>query len=270
MLLRAGEDTWTNVKKSYQIKPGDQVQIDKLERYLSPRILEEAPDLDLEIYHETDDYLVVYKPKGVLSHPTSVWEVEQPSIVGRLYHHYRDLPSIGNFIRAGLVHRLDRETDGLMIIAKSELGLSYFQDLFSTKTALALEGNHKQSRLDKYYRAVVRPDEDGKTFLDWLDVQLPYLIDSEVTPRTPGDHQPKRALTMITSIEAMDALGDYLISMKLLTGRTHQIRIHLSEAGLPIIGDHLYGVDEDQEMQLSAYRLQFIDPHGERIDLEVE
>jgi 23S rRNA pseudouridine1911/1915/1917 synthase len=63
---------------------------------------------------------VINKPKGVLSHPRNLWEVHEPSVVGFLYHRYKDLPSIGNFIRAGLLHRLDKETDGLMIIAKTE------------------------------------------------------------------------------------------------------------------------------------------------------
>jgi 23S rRNA pseudouridine1911/1915/1917 synthase len=69
---------------------------------------------------EKEDYLVINKPKGVLSHPRNLREVNEPSVVGFLYHRYKDLPSIGNFIRAGLLHRLDKETDGLMIIAKTE------------------------------------------------------------------------------------------------------------------------------------------------------
>lgn len=94
--------------------------IDDLERYLSPVLLEEAPNIDIPILKETTDYLVINKPKGVLSHPNSIRDVGKPSVVGFLYHHFKELPSIGNFIRAGLLHRLDKDTDGLMIIAKTE------------------------------------------------------------------------------------------------------------------------------------------------------
>lgn len=83
-------------------------------------ILEEAPAIEIPIVRETANYLIINKPKGVLSHPNSIWEVGKPSVVGFLYHHYKELPSIGNFIRAGLLHRLDKDTDGLMIIAKTE------------------------------------------------------------------------------------------------------------------------------------------------------
>ena len=108
-------------KKSAKLKAGDQIEIDNLERYLSPVILEEAPSIEIPIVRETADYLVINKPKWVLSHPNSIWEVGKPSVVGFLYHHYKELPSIGNFIRAGLLHRLDKDTDGLMIIAKTEV-----------------------------------------------------------------------------------------------------------------------------------------------------
>ena len=94
-------------KKSVKLKVGDQIKIDNLERYLSPVILEEAPSIEIPIVRETADYLIINKPKWVLSHPNSIWEVGKPSVVGFLYHHYKELPSIGNFIRAGLLHRLD-------------------------------------------------------------------------------------------------------------------------------------------------------------------
>lgn len=102
------------------MKNGDEITIDDVTRYLSPVLLDEAPDIKIPVILEKDDYLVINKPKGVLSHPKTVREVHEPSVVGFLYHTYKNLPSIGNFIRAGLLHRLDKNTDGLMIIAKTE------------------------------------------------------------------------------------------------------------------------------------------------------
>lgn len=82
------------VKKSYQLKNGDKVEIDDVSRYLSPVLLDEAPDIKIPVVLEKDDYLIINKPKGVLSHPKTVWEVHEPSVVGFLYHTYKNLPSI--------------------------------------------------------------------------------------------------------------------------------------------------------------------------------
>ena len=125
---------WKSVKKSYKLKNNDVVEIDDLSRYLSPIILDETPDIDIPVILEKEDYLVINKPKWILSHPNSVWDVSQPSVVWFLYHKYKDLPTVWNFIRAGLVHRLDKDTDWLMIIAKTEKWLAYFKELFQQKS----------------------------------------------------------------------------------------------------------------------------------------
>lgn len=120
------------LKKSYKVKVGDNIVIDDLQRFLDGGILEEAVWTPIPIVHETADYVVINKAKGILSHPNSIWDVQTPSVVARAYNHYKEesnkkhktgdntLPSTGNFIRAGLIHRLDRETDGIMVVAKTE------------------------------------------------------------------------------------------------------------------------------------------------------
>lgn len=82
------------VKKSYQLKNNDQIEIDDVSRYLSPVILDEAPDIKIPVILEKEDYLIINKPKGVLSHPKTVREVHEPSVVGFLYHTYKNLPTI--------------------------------------------------------------------------------------------------------------------------------------------------------------------------------
>ena len=131
-LLEAGVITVNNKqrdtfipKKSYTVQTGDVITIASFLRYLDGGILDETPEWEIDIRYETDDYLVIWKPKGVLSHPTSIWNVNVPSVVGGVYHHYKKsnkaLPTgSASFIRAGLVHRLDMDTDGFMIIAKTE------------------------------------------------------------------------------------------------------------------------------------------------------
>jgi len=141
------------VKKSYKLKSSDKVEIDELERYLSAIILDEAEEIDIPIIREEEDYIILNKPKWVLSHPNSIWDAKKPSVVAFLYQHYKDLPSYGNFIRAGLVHRLDKDTDGLMIVAKTEKWLQHFKSLFQEKSESSSLEEKESTPLQKYYRA---------------------------------------------------------------------------------------------------------------------
>ena len=249
-------------KKSLKLKPWDQVVIDDLERYLSPILLEEAPNIDIPILKETTDYLVINKPKGVLSHPNSIWDVGKPSVVGFLYHHYKELPSIGNFIRAGLLHRLDKDTDGLMIIAKTEAWLQHFKKLFQEKSESETLESKAQVPLHKRYRALCEITPKGQVFLDKINSQLPFTILEIVKAKVPNP-QNKLWITQIQKIEKKPD-GRIQVFLQLFTGRTHQIRYHLSSHGLPILGDYLYGKESKEPMQLTAYQLEFEDLEGKR------
>lgn len=249
-------------KKSLKLKPWDQVMIDDLERYLSPILLEEAPNIDIPILKETTDYLVINKPKGVLSHPNSIWDVGKPSVVGFLYHHYKELPSIGNFIRAGLLHRLDKDTDGLMIIAKTEAWLQHFKKLFQEKSESETLESKAQVPLHKRYRALCEITPKGQVFLDKISSQLPFTISEIVKAKVPNP-QNKLWITQIQKIEKKPD-GRIQVFLQIFTGRTHQIRYHLSSHGLPILGDYLYGKESKEPMQLTAYQLEFEDLEGER------
>ena len=140
-----------------------------MERYLSPIILEEAPQIEIPILIEEADYLILNKPKGVLSHPNSVRDANKPSVVGFLYHHFKDLPSYGNFIRAGLIHRLDKDTDGIMIIAKTEKGLEHFKKLFQQKSESSSLAEKEAVPLQKFYRATCEVSTEGATFLKEIE-----------------------------------------------------------------------------------------------------
>ena len=249
-------------KKSLKLKPWDQVVIDDLERYLSPVLLEEAPNIDIPILKETTDYLVINKPKGVLSHPNSIWDVGKPSVVGFLYHHFKELPSIGNFIRAGLLHRLDKDTDGLMIIAKTEAWLQHFKKLFQEKSESETLESKAQVPLHKRYRALCEITPKGQVFLDKISSQLPFTISEIVKAKVPNP-QNKLWITQIQKIEKKPD-GRIQVFLQIFTGRTHQIRYHLSSHGLPILGDYLYGKESKEPMQLTAYQLEFEDLEGER------
>lgn len=255
------------VKKSYQLKPNDQIDIDDVSRYLSPVILDEAPYTDIPIILEKEDYLIINKPKGVLSHPKTVREVHEPSVVGFLYHTYKNLPTIWNFIRAGLLHRLDKNTDGLMIIAKTERWLEHFKKLFQSKSESKKREDKEATELKKFYRATTYFTPEGKQFIDTIK-EFPYIIEEPVVAKLPHTV----AKIWITKIREITNTTDTTIAfnLEILTGRTHQIRYHLSHHGLPIVGDYLYGSsDETTPMQLTAYKLIFRDPDDELITVEI-
>lgn len=254
-------------KKSLKLKSWDQILIDELERYLSPIILEEAPKLDIPILKETADYLIINKPKGVLSHPNSIWDIAKPSVVWFLYHHYKNLPSIWNFIRAWLLHRLDKDTDGLMIIAKSEKGLEHFKALFKAKSESEELEEKKAVPLKKWYHATCELTPQGEAFLAKITEKLPFIISEEVRAKVPNC-TPKRGITQIEKIKKTE---DWTVELflQIFTGRTHQIRVHLSNHGLPILGDYLYGKEAEVPVQLTAYQLEFKDPAGELVTISI-
>ncbi len=259
-------------KKSLWLKEWDIITIVHPERYMEASRLADSPKIDLKVMIEKDDYLVVYKPKWVLAHPNSVRWVEHANMVGALYHYFQDrnLPSTGNFIRAWLIHRLDKETDGLMLIVKTESGLKYFKDLFQQKSLAETIELKEQVPLKKFYRAQVLITPQGNKFL--ISLQAPHIIQELVIPKVPH-YEPKMGITKITQVGEQQEWFTNL-EIEILTGRTHQIRYHLSHHGLPVRGDYLYMNDQEYNesdmMHLQAYRLQFLDIEGEMMDVQCE
>lgn len=278
------------IKKSYKLKDWDKVLLDDLSRYLSSVILDESPNIKIPIILEKEDYLVINKPKWVLSHPNSVREVSHPSVVWFLYHNYKNLPSIWNFIRAWLLHRLDKDTDWLMIIAKTEKWLSHFKKLFQQKSESDTIQSKENAQLKKFYRATCYITDKWKDFLSQISSKLPYYIQELVIPKVPH-YTTKIWITKILSFFApapvpqtagekefpdlsawgfKGKIGDLItLNLEILTWRTHQIRYHLFTHWLPIVGDYLYWKEEDIPMQLTAYKLEFIDPDWNKQILEI-
>lgn len=121
-------------------------------------------------------------------------------MVGSLYHYFaqQNLPTTGNFVRAGLIHRLDKETDGLMLIVKTEAGLAYFKQLFQSKSMAHTIADKDAVPLKKYYRARCVVTPSGKQFLDTMT--LPYIIEEMVIPKVPH-YEPKMGITKIENAE---------------------------------------------------------------------
>ena len=250
------------MKKSYKLKFWDKVQIDELERYLSPVILDEAGEIDIPIVREEEDYIILNKPKWVLSHPNSIRDVKKPSVVAFLYQYYKALPSYGNFIRAGLVHRLDKDTDWLMIVAKTEKWLQHFKSLFQEKSESSSLEEKESTPLQKYYCAICEITPKWEKFLDEIKkCWLPYYIQETVVAKVPNS-TPKMWITKILGFEGLWN-GVVKMQLQILTWRTHQIRYHLSNHWLPIQWDYLYWKEnENIPMQLTAWKLEYLDLNG--------
>jgi 23S rRNA pseudouridine1911/1915/1917 synthase len=181
----------------------------------------EPEDLDLDIVYQDSDLIVVNKPAGMVVHPAAGHA--QGTLVNALLHEVDDLSGIGGELRPGIVHRLDRGTSGLMVVAKND------------RTHAELARQFHDREVEKEYVALV-----------WGVVQAGRRIDLPIG-RDPADRKKmsaraRRARSAATRITAaLHIPGVTLIHVAIATGRTHQIRVHLSEIGHPIVGDATYG-----------------------------
>ncbi len=213
------------VKSNYKVKPLDFIQI-----FLPnpPRDTEVVPeDIPIDIIHEDEDLLVVNKAAGMVVHPAyNNWK---GTLVNALTYHFQNLPQMPkNEGRPGLVHRIDKNTSGLLVIAKSERALS------------ALAKQFFDHSVDRTYWALVwgEPDSEGR-----IEVNLGRsLKDRRVTAAFPQGDLGRRAVTNYKVVEAIRYVS--LVECRLETGRTHQIRAHMKYLGHPIFNDSTYGGDQ--------------------------
>lgn len=239
-------------KKSDKLKAGAWLDIE----WDSPRIAEITPMVvdGMTIIFEDDDIIVVDKPVGVAAHPAVSWE--GPTVLGGLAATGRRISTSGAPERAGIVHRLDVGTSGAMVVAKSEIAYERLKRAFHDRT------------VDKVYHAVVQGQLDP----------LSGTIDAPVGRHPSSDWKfavtsaGKHAVTHYDTLEAFP--GASLVEIRLETGRTHQIRVHMAAQRHPCVGDSLYGADPTLSRRLGltrqwlhAHRLGFVHPtSGERVE----
>lgn len=184
----------------------------------------EAQDLPLRILHEDEDIVVLDKAAGVVVHPAA--GVTDGTLVNALLFHVKDLGGIGGELRPGIVHRLDKDTSGCLVVAKHDQALTTLQEAFKARI------------VDKRYLALVHGHpKEARFTLDTPYGRHPTDRVRYTTGRSVGPQ--RRAISHVEVLEWFE--GASLVEVDLETGRTHQIRVHLSETGHPLLADKLYG-----------------------------
>lgn len=235
-------------KPSYQLKENDLICIDFKEEENAIILPENIP---LDIKYEDDAMLVVNKPKNMLTHPTTK-EKSQTLVNALLYKYgYEGLSNTNGSLRPGILHRLDRNTSGLLMIAKNNNAHNYLANQIKEKTAI------------RKYLAVVQGtfQEDEGT------------INKDISrhPTKPEKMSVvEQGLSAITHYKVLERFNKHaFLELQLETGRTHQIRAHLSSIKHPIVNDSLYGAEKTKlktkEQTLQAYDLTFTTPYDNSI-----
>ncbi len=202
----------------------------------------EQADVDLPILYENDDVIVVNKPSGLLTHAKGGLS-DEPTVAEII----RPKTSFATDTdRPGIVHRLDRDTSGLLIIAKNPESAAHLQRQFAERTA------------KKTYIAIT----DGKPKLNAAKIDLPIGRNPSAPSTFRIDPNGKSAQTVYRVLAENDTRS--LVELKPTTGRTHQLRVHLAHLNAPILGDRVYGKSSDCRMMLHAQKLEITLPSGER------
>ena len=214
----------------------------------------EAQDIPLTILYEDADLAVVVKPCGMVVHPAA--GNEDGTLVNALLHHLDSLGGIGGELRPGIVHRLDKDTSGLLLVAKNDA------------SQLALSEQLSERSMEKHYRALV----EGNIREDSGRIEAAIARSKKDRKKMAVDEEGREAITEWTVLER--GRGVTLLDVHILTGRTHQIRVHTKHIGHPVCGDPIYGSPKGAKvprLMLHAYSLSFTHPTtGERLTFTAE
>ena len=228
------------VKANFRIKGSEEILL-SYEEVPPMQILPQQMDLD--IVYEDDDLIVINKPKGMVVHP-AVGHRDHTLVNGLLYHS-KTLSGVNGMFRPGIVHRLDKDTSGLLVCAKNDEAHLFLSEQLSDK------------RCYRSYYALVEgiiPHDEG-------EINAPIARDKKDRQKMAVSAGGKESLTLFKVLERFS--DSTLVECELKTGRTHQIRVHMSYIGFPVVNDPKYGrrkLLDDSGQYLHAYKLSFLHP----------
>lgn len=239
------------VKTNYSVADGDEIDVKQLDVVDNTNIISQPMDLD--IIYEDDDLLVINKPSGLVVHPAPGHY--QDTLVNGLLAYSNKLSDINGEFRPGIVHRIDKDTSGLLVVCKNNETHEELANQLSDKT------------LFRQYLAIVH----GEIEEDEGEIIAP--IGRDPRDRVKMAVVAKNSKEAQTNFKVLERYDHYtLVSCNLLTGRTHQIRVHFDFINYPLVGDPLYGIKptiDTKGQALHAYKLGFIHPRsGEYMEFE--
>lgn len=228
------EDVLVNgkpAKPSYKLRADDEVEVE----LIAPATTSFAPELiPIEIVYEDETLVVVNKPAGLVVHPAA--GIQSGTLANALAYHFQQLPDSGAGVRPGIVHRLDRDTSGLLVVAKTEAALEHISDQFRDRTVF------------KSYIALVH----GRVTTDTGRIDQPLARDPSNRTRMAVVRGGRSALSIYRVRQRFTRFT--LLDVELKTGRTHQIRVHLAWLKHPVVGDEIYGGGRDNTIQDARLR----------------
>lgn len=241
------------VKTNYSVADGDEIDVIQLDVVDNTNIIPQPMDLD--IVYEDDDLLVINKPSGLVVHPAPGHY--QDTLVNGLLAYSNKLSDINGEFRPGIVHRIDKDTSGLLVVCKNNESHEALANQLSDKT------------LFRQYLAIVH----GEIEEDEGEIIAP--IGRDPRDRVKMAVVAKNSKEAQTNFKVLERYDHYtLVSCNLLTGRTHQIRVHFDFINYPLVGDPLYGIKptiDTKGQALHAYKLGFIHPRsGEYMEFEAK
>ncbi|MEH7463169.1 RluA family pseudouridine synthase [Bacillus pseudomycoides] len=238
-----------DIKGNYKVKTNDEITVTIPE----PESLDILPeDMNLEIHYEDSDVLVVNKPRGMVVHPAPGHT--SGTLVNGLMYHCKDLSGINGVMRPGIVHRIDKDTSGLLMVAKNDMAHEALVNQLVEKT------------VTRRYQAIVHgviPHDKGT-------IDAPIGRDKQDRQSMTVEENGKHAVTHFRVLERFNNFTH--VECQLETGRTHQIRVHMKYIGYPLAGDPKYGPKKTFDINgqaLHAGILGFIHPRtGEYLEFE--
>ena len=230
-------------KSSYKVVPGDIVTVEELKP--KEDLLLKPQKIDLQIIYEDNDIIIVNKEKGMVVHPGN--GNPDGTLANAILERCKDsLSGIGGTVRPGIVHRIDKDTSGLVIVAKND------------NAHINISKQIQERKVTKTYIALVR----GNVRENEATINMPIGRSTKDRKKMAVTKKGKEAITHFKVLKRFD--GFTLLELKIETGRTHQIRVHLAEIGFPIVGDNVYSNGKNpfgvEGQMLHAEKLEFVHP----------